>query len=126
MKEPTEIEQQKFWEWCGFKFTRSKDGNYWDGNYWAVDYPNGRPETAVNLHYIYPSLDLNNLFKYAVPRLSPKTLMLESYIVAGGQNFSVAILSEKQGDGLWYGNDPDPALALFWAICELLIGDEEL
>ena len=35
-----------------------------------------------------------------------------------------ARLSEKQSGGLWYGNDADPALALFWAIWELLIGDE--
>jgi hypothetical protein len=49
-KEPTPEETEKFWEWCGFRLvgksiTRSSD---------------------------FPDIDLNNLFKYAVPKLLTK------------------------------------------------------
>ena len=55
-KEPTEAQIKEFWEWCGF--TISGD--------WA--YLNSPYRRGI------PSVDLNNLFKYAVPKAIDKIM----------------------------------------------------
>jgi len=95
---------KEFWEWCG----GIKRGEWWD-------FQDGESIPQWEL-----DIDLNNLFKYAVPKLTPKTLMIESYIENGVMLFSIAILSEKKSGGLWCGNDKDLATALLEAIWKVI------
>jgi hypothetical protein len=54
--------EQKFWEWCGFtRYDR------WTTNEQGWKAPNGDKFLDA------PPIDLNNLFKYAVPKLGKKT-----------------------------------------------------
>ena len=65
MNKPTQEQIKEFWEWCGLKLMRAPDGNYhWfqlsaDGNYDIV--------SPVDSETDLPCVDLNNLFKYAIP-----------------------------------------------------------
>ena len=82
---PTEAQIKEFWEWCGYNW---------------VTYAMGE----------VPSLDLNNLFKYAVPKITDYTL---------GKHFPGGCYAEVYKDTKYhrgYSIDKDPALALFWAI----------
>jgi len=57
MTEPTKAQEKEFWERCGFK--------WWDtAEAWCF----GKDEVSREL----PPIDLNNLFKYAVPKLWKK------------------------------------------------------
>ena len=58
MNEPTKEQQQWLWEKCGFKHTNSPN-EFIRRNWWT------NPEHHCESHL--PDLDLNNLFKYAVP-----------------------------------------------------------
>lgn len=115
-KQPTKEQVRKFWEKCGFK----PQPNAWGDTYWL--YPDKLRTTAL------PPIDLNNLFKYAVPKMINFHSM--------GHPFTVSLIS---GWGEWSGDygceitnptnwkegchssryslafNQDPALALFWA-----------
>ena len=53
-------ELQEFWEWCGFKLVMAVDKEtLWSMRLWI--------NPLTNKGGSYPDLDLNNLFKYAVP-----------------------------------------------------------
>lgn len=60
--EPTEAQIKKFWEWCGLKQARKYDAWY-DPNL-----PEGEPCGVFSKTDI-STIDLNNLFEYAVPKL---------------------------------------------------------
>ena len=96
---PTKVQEREFWEWCGFK--------EWVIPGWWV-YPN-KPSYEHNL---IPPIDLNNLFKYAAPKLECVCLKT---------NLGISFIAEVQYGGTVYmGNFTDPALALFWAIYEII------
>ena len=59
MSEVNQEELKEFWEWCGFERYRYQ-GNERTLMRWK--YPDG------SRNYVTPNLDLNNLFKWAVPR----------------------------------------------------------
>ena len=61
MTEPTKEQLKEFWEWCGLTHKRNKDGT-------LIWYDLGGHFIAFG----YILLDLNNLFKYAVPKISDK------------------------------------------------------
>ena len=102
MTEPTKKQIKKFWEWCGF----SQNNTYGTGEFY--NYPNGGSA-------LLPELDLNNIFKWAVPKLGDIEIekrgnLYECWIY---ENRCIATISGfAEGD--------DPALALFWAIYELI------
>ena len=65
MAKLTKRELKKFWEWCGIKYEPDQDCFkviFPDGEWYnfGQDWKMGRME---------PPLDLNNLFKYAVPKV---------------------------------------------------------
>ncbi len=128
MKQPTQGQIKEFWEWCGVKYKPDHDvfrvtlpdgESYNFGHNWVMD-------------EIEPPIDLNNLFKYAVPFLLEKHTIVETY-------------SFKQENGLYYSEtevwDGDErqlkgklvskafaqdfslekvnALALFWALWQI-------
>ena len=105
MKQPTEAQIKEFWEWCGF----GQNTTYGEGQFY--NYPDGGSARL-------PELDLNNLFKYAVPKVA-MPVMLSTYL---GE--TEAILPAYFPDEEDLMSEPlsiknnDPALALFWAIKE--------
>ena len=103
MEQPTDEQIKEFWEWFGFVDTFEGDtGAY----YWKA--PNG--DAGIDL----PPLDLNNLFKYAVPKLRELHFIEFQWWEVEGCHVKVYVL-----DNSFSGQDGNPALALFWAIWEV-------
>ncbi len=102
MNEPTEAQIKEFWEWCGL--IKIKRG-------WK--FPNG--DALIDCGN--PPIDLNNLFRYAVPKLDKYRLEVDWSKIE--RHFAYAEIGEKSGT-VW--ND-DPALALFWAIWAVISGN---
>lgn len=98
-KQPTKEQIKKLWEWCGI---------YEDLDGWWI-YPDGIKRRHK------PPLDLNNLFKCAVPMTQKMGLELRLYGGEEGENFHAmfrALFSCLVG----CTQSKDPALALLWAI----------
>ena len=93
---PTNEQIKEFWEWCG-QVTVRRVRSHEPGSFRDQAY--------------YPTLDLNNLFKYAVPKLEWRSFEFE--IIADEWHCSI------NPDGI-IGTGKDPALALFWAIYEVI------
>ena len=114
MKRPTYEQIEEFWEWCGLELLKASDGNYrWFSLASEVNqsYDIVSPvDSETNL----PIVDLNNLFKYAVPKLKVK-----------GQPIAIVEkFLQSIGHDLFFSEDP--ALALFWAIRQVKeVRDEE-
>ena len=100
MTEPAAEQIKKFWEWCGFRL----DYGMW---YSPVKDSLGREHGRI----APPELDLNNLFKYAVPKMEAVTIECDN-----GQT-SVRVIKLPN---VFYAVNKDPALALFWAIWEVI------
>jgi len=105
---PTE-EQMKFWEWCGFEKQLLEDlpKSYRHEGNLGWKYPTdsiGVADTRKQL----PDIDLNNLFKYAVPKLRRELSQLELATLMLGWLKAM------------FEDDEDPALALFWAINKVI------
>ena len=107
----TEISQERikrFWKWCGFKevfgqetwrFERYKETNHW----WEA--PNGQRFVDC------PPVDLNNLFKWAVPKLDDWRILKDKDGVLAWA------YTKDHMDNHWHN---DPAIALFLAIEKLI------
>jgi len=105
MNEPTQGQIKEFWEWCGLS------QNHWTQQ-WFID-QNTKADPQ-------PILDLNNLFKYAVPfLLAGDRYSIKIYTHKG--NNEVTILAHYMEDKGSYAGSPDLALALFWAIYPLVV-----
>ena len=107
---PTEEEIKRFWEWCGFYYRKDKDplASFWetkDGRAWG---------------YELPRIDLNNLFKYAVPKIEEIGLDIE--LKRTIEPKWQVIISNYTDRPPTMGNDDNPALALFWAIYKVVEG----
>ena len=94
-EQPTQEQIKKFWERC-------KAGR-------KNSYPTAYGET------VYPELDLNNLFKYAAPKLDSLTDM---NFYRRGELWKVDLIFHDIP--AVRGVNADPALALFWAIWEVI------
>ena len=103
--------QKNLWELLGFEF---------DDEFPIFTYPDGSVKSTQ------PLLTLDNLFKWGVPKLNPKTLMMETFIEDGNVEYSWCILSEKQSGGIWESSSKDSALALAQAIYKALELKEEI
>ena len=110
MNKPTEAQAKEFWEGCGLKYEDITDKHIW----FTLVYPSGNKETIWRLQ---PSIDLNNLFKYAVPKL----------VAIVGRDKSYTIICQTIYKLLWdnfAGSLGDfqsvLALTLFWAIWEVI------
>lgn len=129
MNSPTDKQVIEFWEWCGQIGEKEI----------TVSSPllSGTYVTRVEKYFKLwdalicqlstddwiRTLDLNNLFKYAVPKLTEfyssinvdHTNSLTRYIITIWDEFCGQVYT-KSGD--------DPALALFWAIWEVIHKEE--
>jgi len=112
MTENKDAIARKIWEWCGF--TRY---DLWStrGQGWKA--PNGDkfPNT--------PELTLDNLFKYAVPKLCAGD-RYSVKIYTHKYNTEVCILSHYADHRNSLGNNPDPAEALAQAILKVIENEE--
>jgi len=111
---PSEEQIKRFWEYFGFKFVETasgkKIGKLFDAD--VIDscvvavYPDGYRDTE------HPVIDLNNLFKYAVPKLTIEDdwvwEMLQEWFYNAMRNSNYRKDSVKS------------ALALFWAINKVI------
>lgn len=112
MIEPTEGQKEAFWRRHGFHQVTRKE--VYDLGYYTL-WENGKGYIEGKL----PDIDLNNLFKWAVPRLEE----LQSITFNWHRNNECEVI-------LWFysgikvaGIASAPNLALFWAIWELIGGE---
>ena len=93
VNKPTAKEIKEFWEWCGLKVT-------WQRDKFVV------VEGELTEEIVF--LDLNSLFKYAVPKLGMLLPIYQvMYILKDW--IETVIVSQK-----------DPTLARFWIIHEVI------
>lgn len=119
MNQPTKDQVRKLWEWCGLSHKVFP----------VVFGPEGSPNTGwyVGDKYIgpmQPYLDLNNLFRYAVPKVNKQGYAVETLTYARDVN-------EVPGKCSWAEIKRNGAVvstyalaeledALFWAIYSLI------
>ena len=109
---PTEAQVKEFWEWCGFKLKEDwrRRGFHYEA---TVKCPNwiypDNPHWEYGESYL-PRLDLNNLFKYAVPKLENDVAIK---IFKGDYSWIVELWKDNI---IARDHDKDPATALFLAI----------
>lgn len=115
MEEPTEAQVKEFFkEWCGFK--RLPKGNKGFHFELGVKVMNWQPPDTKNEVYgidYLPRISLDNLFKYAIPKLKRWEM--------GSQLNGMAYARVSTGTMLpKESENKDPALALFWAIWQII------
>jgi hypothetical protein len=111
----TKEEIKEFWEWCGFKPVDTVINGF---KYHEWIHPDGLQTNWL------PEIDLNNLFKYAVPKVTQIDLWTNTQwseakhtVIPAEYGATVKLYDEyKFGNG----KDTDPALALFWAIYQVI------
>ena len=99
---------KQFWEWCGF-WTET-------GQLWHFPEPEGH-RFLFNL----PKIDLNNLFKYAVPKVREKgcrTMLSDK--TEGDVVMYMGRVYGRQTDGFLDAYDKESELALFCAIWKVI------
>ena len=121
MNEPTEEQIKKFWEWCGWKrIPLGKHNFHYERGEKVMDWlapDSDRSSTRL------PDIDLNNLFKYAVPKVlaTGHWLGMITTQLSSGTQYTFVIYVEKYRDKAEHeASDRDPALALFWAIYKVM------
>ena len=103
-KVPT-LEQQKIlWEWCGFSY------DYW-GDKLSIIYPDN--QTIADMS---PIVDLNNLFKWAVPKVR-KQFHIHFHSTNNKTEWRIVLSNANE---TIYGRDNDPAMALCLAISKVI------
>lgn len=117
MGRPTEEQIREFWQKLGAELEHD-----WENEYCGhtisdcvcrVCHQSDWPPPTNNR--CYPPITLDNLFRWAVPKL--QMYELRSYNQDGEHTVVVSILT----DGGWRGQvAKDPALALFWAIWKVM------
>lgn len=111
-KQPTQKQIKKFWEWCGFaRLPEGNRGYHYEQTVKTMNWlPPYETEIYASISFL-PAIDLNNLFKYAVPKLSAGCLLWYGENKGYG---AVINLPHRESES------DDPALALFWAIWEVI------
>ncbi len=128
-KQPTQEQIKEFWEWCGFEEVWAANGSWWqyesykETNHWWED-------SSSRKYKELPPVDLNNLFKYAVPKALEDNssfidLQTRRYIAPTQEDLVTSYICEiwsDNGQGSIVRQSQDVALALFWAIWEVIHG----
>jgi len=114
---PTDKQKQWLWEQCGWEYDSEFD--YW--------YPPGSPKVRgfyITYRSFEMDIDLNNLFKYAVPKVHDISLIKLNRFQSEWQTAyrAQARLAGKKAPNPI--EDKGPAIALFWAIYKALGGKE--
>ncbi len=111
MNTPTDAQIKELWEWCGFR-QKYPDAAYYEPSNWYM-YPNGDTDKL-------PSIDLNNLFQWAVPKLRKYYTSLTESFLPEHYSHTIIPLLEQWIQDIEENLELDPALALFWAIWEVI------
>lgn len=113
MNKPTEEQIKKLWEWCGIE--EKLEG---DTGVRYYHYPNHLCDIQL------PPADLNNLFKWAVPKLQFKGFVI-NLVAMEFASFRIHVLDITTSKEWHFEKDEaDPALALLLAILQVI--EEEL
>ena len=120
LAKPTEEQIKKLWERCGFRYIfgeKVRSGKFTEQNYYWIA-PTGRR------YFKIPLIDLNNLFAYVMPFLQDKGYQID-IVCFEHKGFAVSpfYVLDDQTRKLVEIKGDDLALALFWAIYEVLDGD---
>ncbi len=134
MDKPTKEQIKEFWEWCGLKWFWNHNPNCTCGakddddseRSWCY-HKNGEWELATRFRNEPMTINLTNLFKYPIPKLTQKYIELEIHFdyLAKSDSWNVALLDgfyDKSESNYLIAvkNDKDPAQGLFWAIWEVI------
>jgi len=111
---PTEDQVRELWEWCGWKKDIDSGIYYYKSK---VKWIPPDSKDADDFLTKPPPIDLTSLFEYAVPKLNGR-YKLEG---TGGYHFATVW---KDVIAYVEVRDTDPALALFWAIWEVIRWNE--
>ena len=144
---PTDKQIQWLWEQCGLSPIELRYGYRDDGGYFCEMQSNPHSKGKQGHHSeelcylvssdeygeyweIVPPIDLNNLFKYAVPKLRSIQRIGGIEFFPDDEPDMVFVNIYLFGDGgegrTLHSKDKDPALALFWPIFSALGGDKAL
>ena len=111
-REPTKEEIKRFWEYWGFVFEEhnSRFEHWW--TYFApedmlLEWHEKHQKTG------FPPLDLNSLFRYAVPKLEGFRINISRTKFVVAPQWEIAIYNAYKQS---FEKGEDPALALFWAL----------
>ena len=108
--EPTEAQVKEFWEKCGRK---------------NVIFANGCClHDDSNGHRTWLDLDLNNLFKYAVLKLSNLGYCV-SVTYRDNEAVAEVIINDNEEETKAIAYDKDPALALFRALYPIVVKEKD-
>ena len=115
---PTDEQIKEFWEWCGWEIYSNEECQYYSRFGRGKD-PDGR------IIFESPTIDLNNLFKYAVPKVYKQyansiEIKILPPLTSCPEFWVVDITTQHKGLSSTNNNENDPALALFWAIKEVM------
>ena len=118
-KQPTKTQIKTLWEWCGFKFIQPIESGAVD-----VIYPDGSMCLSPSILAL-PHLDLNNLFKYALPKLQWFIVNIEHIEVSCEFYVTLTDFYLAQPCKEYKSKHKDPAIALFWAIWQIITLNKE-
>jgi len=104
-QEINQQELQEFWEWCGF-YRWNSPNDYIARNWWHNPDPNNNDSHSL------PPIDLNSLFRYAVPKVDNVRLIMN--VAPSGDVFWNGEVEYSGSEGKV--THEDPALALYQAI----------
>lgn len=113
--QPTEQQVSEFWKWCGFTRSTHPLATYYENRpRESVEVSCWVTPTGETIPCGLPDIDLNNLFKYAVPKA----------IVKICQIFKVDIQSAYKTLFSWwldkmFNETNDTIEALFWALWQI-------
>jgi len=122
LSKPTQEQVKKLWEWCGFERLPEGKKNYHfergtgDFHFLAHKVMNWQAPDGSIMPYL-PSPTLDSLFQWATRELAAKGIDgFEAQHTVDGWHWEIS-------DGLLdlaAAEDQDPALALFWAIWQVI------
>ena len=121
---PTEEQIREFWEWCGLTY-KDYPINYASNSCEAMclDPPLSgwydQKEKLVSFKTV-PKLDLNNLFKWAVPKLEKSLELTVTFHRCHGNIWSCLLTTYKGDIAVEPAKHTNPALALYKAIEKLI------
>ena len=104
-KQPTEAQIKGFWERCGFEW-HDLIGLWNDPIHGLIS-------------SVLPPIDLNNLFKYAVPKLQWFIVEFEHIEVSCDYYVTLTDFYLAKRNKKYKSINSDPALALFWALWQV-------
>jgi hypothetical protein len=100
MKEPTQEIIRELWEWCGWKVRPNLPSIIYGNDATWVSPEKGKYSREIFSETL-PPIDLNNLFKWAVPALIKKIGKHRAYLLLSGCLSDSILLGKKLEDEIF-------------------------